>query len=259
MYEMMLAGLVGIVGLCFGSFFNVLADRWSFGEGIGGRSHCDNCGMVLRPLMMIPVISFLVMKGRSLCCKSKLSWWYVGSEILTAVSFMALFVYGQMEGFSLNEYMIHFTILGLLLIILFADVKYKLIPQPAVGGLVLVTLIFNMTLGQARLVDHAYAGLVLFAAMWGLYWLVYRIYKQEGIGFGDVELAFCAGWLLGLMNGFLALYIAFVVGGLASVVLIIGKKSGMKTKIAFGPFILLGMGLMLWWPALMEGIIKRLF
>lgn len=120
-----------ILGLAIGSFLGVLIDRLPLNETLGGRSHCDICKKVLRGIDMIPVISFVIMKGRSTCCQKPLTWFYPTIEILTAAIFLAIFVWLGMDVSvgGLLSLVIYCAIAACFIVILFADIKYHIIPD----------------------------------------------------------------------------------------------------------------------------------
>lgn len=243
-----------ILGLCIGSFLNVAIDRLPLGESLTGRSHCDFCGKKLSPLELVPVISYLVQRGKSRCCNNKLSLFYPFVEIFTAVSFVLVYQYLQL--LTLPSYCLLLTsylgIISSLIVIFFADLKYQIIPDHALVALGIFSL---PQIPQTVVVSRIVAGTTLSFALYSLYVLT----KRKGLGFGDVKFAFFIGLLLGLRAGFLALYLAFVTGGVFSILLILAYKKSLKSSIAFGPFIVLGLVVMLFFGETVEAVITILF
>lgn len=207
---------VGLFGLAVGSFLNVLIDRLPRGRNvITGRSTCDYCGKTLRWFELIPLISFLVQRGRCRRCHKKLSWQYPIVELATAAGFI----------FFTPSYWIIFSSL---LVIFVADLKYQIIPDS------MVVLGVIGVLGVIR--ENFIAGIGA-SAFFLFLWLVTH---GKGMGLGDVKLAFLMGLLLGFPNIIIASYLAFLTGAGVGVILILLGKKKLKEKIAFGPFLVTG-------------------
>ena len=240
------------VGLFFGSFLNVLADRLSMGKTMGGRSMCDSCMHVLSWNDLIPIVSFLILRGKCRYCKAPFSIQYPLVELFTGVIFVITW-YFSLHSILIppDSYLLHSIHLGfaaVLIVMLLADFRYQIIPDEmqiallilgvskilytsiVIGGVGLSVV--SQTMGM-----HALYGLSVMAPLL----LVFLITKGRGMGFGDVKLAFVMGLILGLLPGFLALYIGFVIGGIVGGILLLTKKGKRKTKIAFGPFLILGL------------------
>lgn len=232
-----------ITGLCLGSFFNVLADRLPDNQWPTGRSKCDFCGRVLKWMMLFPVLSYAVGKGKSLCCSKKLSVWYPISEILTGVVFVGVWQVGMLKEWTGLETVLLYIVASSFIVTLIADVKYHIIPD-------LMTLVFTLAAGvliipqgPQALIIHMAGGLLLFA----LLYILYAATRGRGMGFGDVKFAFPMGLLLGPVHGFLALYIGFIVGGLYGTLALLSGNKKLKSSIAFGPFLIVGTAIMMVW------------
>ena len=231
-----------LYGLVIGSFLNVLIDRLPKSQPITGRSHCDHCKKQLRSIDLIPVVSFLALGRKSHCCKKPLSWFYPFVELLTGISFVII-----------GGDILMFGIISALIVIFFADYKYHIIPDEATIALFIFSTFTLLSVGNKF--DHLLGGLVLLLGMYGLYWIT----KGKGLGFGDVKLAFVIGWLLGLKSGFLAIYLAFILGGIVSAIFLLIKQRKMKSKIAFGPFLVIGITIMLFFEREVFGVVNRIF
>lgn len=255
----MIVVLIGLLGLVMGSFLGVLIDRLPKDETLGGRSHCDYCGKSLRPIDMIPVISFIVLGGKTSCCHKPLSWFYPLIEIATAISYVSVYYWlmfsiGNLDLILLSLYCV---IISALIVILFADIKYHIIPDEM--NIVLIFAAFLMHLYMS--VDMVGFGWLLGAgcALGGSLLILFVVTKGKGLGFGDVKFAFVMGFLLGLERGFIALYMSFILGGLISTILLMSKRSKLKSKIAFGPFLIAGTVAMLFCGDKIASIFRDLF
>lgn len=239
-----------ILGTVFGSFLNVLIDRLPQEETIGGRSHCDSCKKKLKPFDLIPVFSFLFLKGKCRYCGTKLSWFYPFFELLTGVIFVLTWNYFPTIGF-IHEYKLLFlkginlAIVSTLLVIFFADLKYQIIPDSMQVSLFLFTSVKYILIASstAFVIQHLLAGLAIMSPILAIFLFT----RGQGMGFGDVKLAYNIGFIVGYLQGFLALYIGFITGALFGLSLLIFKRKKLKSAIAFGPFLILGLTIMMIW------------
>ena len=128
-----------------------------------------------------------------------------------------------------------FVISSAMIVIFFADVKYRIIPDEMLVVIFFVGLITNIY--QGILINNFIAASVICF----MFYVIYSLTKRKGMGFGDVKLAFIIGWLWGIKLGLAAVYFSFIIGGIFAVGLLILKKANRKSKIAFGPFLIIGM------------------
>ncbi len=220
--------IVFFVGLAVGSFANVLIDRLPKGQSVlWGRSRCDYCKKTLRSWELIPVVSYVLQRGRCRRCHKRLSYQYPLIELVTAVGFV--FLYPQFA---------YWIIFSSLLIIFVSDLKYQIIPDSMV---ILGILGALGALGMKANNLASAIGASLFFLM------LYLITRGRGMGLGDVKLAFLLGFLLGFPGIVVSLYGAFLTGALAGVILILRRQKKLKSKIAFGPFLILGTVVELLW------------
>jgi leader peptidase (prepilin peptidase) / N-methyltransferase len=258
-----------VLGTAIGSFLNVLIDRLPKEESINGRSHCDYCKKKLSALDLIPVFSFIALKGKCRYCKKKLSYFYPFVEVLTGVVFVLVWNFAPIQQLQQADLMNMYKLFGLskfttidvgmasmifqkilyvgmastIIAIFFADLKYHVIPDSLQFVIGILILLLHIVMPSKFLPDLL-AGVIIMSPIL----ILFLITRGKGMGFGDVKLAFLIGFLLGLKGGFWALYIAFIVGALVGAVLLIIGKKKMKSKIAFGPYLLLGMVTLLFFP-----------
>ncbi len=227
--------LIFLIGLAVGSFANVLIDRLPQGESIvWGRSHCDFCKRTLRWYELIPVLSYIIQLGKCRNCHKRLSIQYPVIELITGTGFVLLLPY------HVSYYLLFIS----LLVILVADLKYQIIPDSMIVlGFAAVILNWIGTNQAGNFMQYIIPGLASFVAFY-LLWLVTR---GKGLGFGDVKFAPLMGLLLGFPGVVIALYIAFLTGAIVGVILMLGRKKTWKSKIAFGPFLVLGTSVALIW------------
>lgn len=242
---------VFIIGLFIGSFLNVLADRLNRNEGfVTGRSHCESCRHTLSFWDLIPLLSFLYIKGKCRYCFVNLSWYYPISEVLTGLLFMIAYqVFGDA---NLLQLCFSFVVVGFLIVIFLSDSKYGIIPDSIVISLVFLSLLFGFFS-----LNILYVWYVVSAIGSGLFFLfLFLITKGKGMGFGDVKLSFFIGLLLGFPNTIYALYLAFLTGGIVSLILILWRKKTIKSTIPFGPFLVFGTLFVYLFPGIIENLVQ---
>ena len=238
------------MGLCFGSFVNMLTYRialrydlisnFQFSKSNKNRSFCDYCGRQLKWYENIPVISWMIQKGKTRCCREKLPVLYPIVEIATGLLFLIFnfqfSIFNQLLNFQLIiQFFVGLVIIVFLVFSAVFDLKYMILPDFST-----ITLVFSaLVLWCSRLFGN---WIYMWSAVGSFLFLdfLYLITKKKGMGFGDVKLAIFMGLFLGYPQIIIAFYIAFVVGALVSLILIILKKAGKKTPIPFGPFLILG-------------------
>lgn len=235
-----MAFLVFILGLCFGSFLNVVVDRYPTKKPmLTGRSMCDDCQRVLHWYDLIPLFSFIQIRGKCRYCKAVLSYMYPGIELLTGMAFLFVYYFfsPSLTVASLALLLYGFFLVVVLLIVFFSDVKFGIIPDPVVAIAVSVTMVYRIVFSPETvllaLLAAGGAGLFFF--------LLYFFTRGRGMGFGDVKYAVWMGLLLSFPGIILGLYLAFLTGALFSLILILWrKKRFFGSTIPFGPFLVLG-------------------
>ncbi len=256
-----------LIGLCVGSFLNVLIYREAVDEEkrekkkekrenfldwlpdwITGRSYCDHCKKKLSWLDNIPLLSYLFLAGKCRYCHKKIPVQYPLVEFLSGIQFVWVYFliqsnlnfFSRFEGFySLLTLLILLGLGACLLSIFVADVRYQIIPDTTVFG--------GMGLALMKiLIDYRYTGLIdwslLTAAFLaaGFFLGLVLVTAGKGMGVGDVKLAFLMGLVLGIPRILYSLCFSFLTGAAVGVILIIWGKKGLKSKIAFGPFLIAG-------------------
>jgi leader peptidase (prepilin peptidase)/N-methyltransferase len=234
------AVVCGLFGLAIGSFLNVVIWRVPRGESVvSPPSHCPGCDAPIRPRDNVPVVSWLLLRGHCRECGTRISVRYPLVELLTAGLFAA---FGAWFGPSaeLPAYL-YLVAVGVALALIDLDLQRLpdalTLPSYAVG---------TVLLGVASVAHHSgwpmARALIGMAVLFGFYFTVAMI-APRGMGFGDVKLSGVLGLYLAWLGwGQLAVgaFAAFVVGGLVGVGLVLFAGGGRKTKVPFGPFMLVG-------------------
>lgn len=227
--------IVLLYGLFVGSFLNVLIDRLPSGESVlWGRSRCDYCKKSLRWWELIPLVSFFLQRGRCRRCSKFLSLQYPLVEFATGTLAVTLFVIFRANMIVFTGYVF---VASSFLVIFFSDIKYHIIPDSmivfaGIGGVILLSQ-------TDRLNDIVIAFYSAFGSAL-IFFVIWLATRGKGMGFGDVKLAFVLGLILGFPKVAIALYLAFLTGAVAGVILIVLKRKSLKTEIAFGPFLIIG-------------------
>ena len=224
-----------IIGSVLGSFYMVVGDRLSNNESIVvPRSHCSKCNYILSWYELIPIVSYIIQRGKCKNCHTKLSISYMLIEILSGILF-ALSYY--LYGFN-YEFFMSIIISSLLIIIYVSDFKYLIInDEPLIIAITLSIITNFIFLGTIKGLYLIISGLVMFIFMYLVKLFGDKAFKRESLGGGDIKLAFFIGCTLGLRLAFVSLIIAsFLALPYASYYVV--KKQ--EREIPFGPFLITG-------------------
>lgn len=239
-----------VFGTLIGSFLNVVAARYNTGMTLGGRSKCFSCNKTLTWKELVPIFSFAIQGGACKRCKSKISWQYPLIEALAGVFFVLIFWYFPPTSVETAFITLFYLVItSILLVITVYDAKHKIIPDPLVflfAGLALIKLFISPDLGFALPTLWQILAGPLLALPFFLIWLVS---KGRWMGLGDAKLTLGIGWVLGLGEGISAVILAFWIGAIISVLwmYVSFRKFKMRYEIPFGPYLILGMYLVLFW------------
>ena len=224
--------LIFIFGLLIGSFLNVCIYRLPQNQSIvTPPSHCTTCSTRLKPWDLIPVISYLLSKGRCRYCGSAFSPRYAIVELLTAFLFAWCF-----QIFGPTPELIKALILtSFFIVITFIDYDHQLILDKVLLWLSGTGVVINLWLGSVTPLDMLIAGLI-----GGGLLLIIALVSRGGMGGGDIKFAAALGLCFGWQYLLLTLLLSFIIGGIGGVLLLVCKIKGRKDFIPFGPFIALG-------------------
>lgn len=241
--------LLFIFGLLVGSFLNVVIFRIEKKESfVGGRSHCLYCGQTLSWFENIPLVSFLMLRGKCRACQIPISWQYPAVECITAVLFAgSLFILNQYQDFVTQLTLGFLLLLTICFAILIAvyDFRFSLIPNVFLWGLNISTFlllayhwIFQVSSPNffpPSIASAAYGALITGA----FFFLLVFLSNETWMGWGDVWLGFWGGMLVGLEVAQLFITLSFSLGALVGLVFLYRKKKTLKTEIPFAPYILI--------------------
>lgn len=221
-----------IFGAIMGSFYHVVATRLSNDESIiTPGSHCPRCNHYLKWYENIPLISYIILKGKCSQCHSRIpiSYWIV--EVVTGALFAVCY---HSFGFSI-ELIIALVFVSSLITVIVSDIEYMIIlDEVLMFATLLIAIIYILGLGLEQAAYHIYSGVGAFLVMYAIKILGDKAFKKESLGGGDIKLMFLFGMVLGLPMSvctiFLATFIAFPV---ALFILFSDKEN----VIPFGPFL----------------------
>lgn len=245
---------VFIFGLCFGSFLNAVIYRLENKESLLTRSHCPYCQRSLGAKDLIPVLSFLFLRGKCRYCQKAISPQYPLVELTAAILFVLISYWSLVICHLPFLFTIYYLLITSALMVIFVfDLKHYLIPDEIVYsaiGFILVFnfwLLFNGHLIPQRFLIYLFSGL----AAAGFFLLIVLISKGKWMGGGDVKLAFLMGLFLGFPQIVVALFLAFLSGAVIGVSLILLDKKTIKSEMPFGPFLIFATFLAFFWGQLM--------
>lgn len=260
---LMIIAVLVVLGLALGSFVNALV--WRVYEQdkefnkkkpsksrlkdlsiSKGRSMCPHCGHELAAKDLVPLFSWLYLRGKCRYCAKAISIQYPLVEMITALLFVASYIWwpANLHGMQDIIFGLWLVLVTGLMALLVYDLRWFLLPDRilfklyAVGSLMAILSIIS-AISPGRVLINELLGVLVGG---GIFYVLYQVSSGKWIGGGDVKL----GWLLGLVAGtagraVLLIFLASLIGSLLSVVLMAGKRLNRKSTIPFGPFLIIGL------------------
>lgn len=237
--------LVGIVGACMGSFLSATSDR--FARGVSswyGRSACSACHALIRARDLIPILSYLNLKGKCRSCQMVIPKKEFWTEVVCAVLFILAWLHYAIPGtaaFSISETMAGVLIardaffICVLVLLFLVDLQTGLIPDRFTIPSIVIIALFNLFLGmspQALIVGALTLG--------GFFGLQYIVSGGRWVGGGDIRFGVLLGTMFGTAQGLLVLEIAYILGAIVAVSLLLTGRAKRFSAIPFGPFLAVG-------------------
>lgn len=234
------------IGASVGSFLNVAADRVPAGRSlVRPRSYCESCQRTLGSIDMVPVLSYVWLRGKCRHCKAAIPFRVVLAESVTGALFLAVFL---LNGFGV-DFVVLSACLSLLVVISLIDLEHGLILDVMVFPSIVLLLLLapfwseigfpRSFLGDesliAALANSSLSGLGAFLAF-----LVVALVNPAGMGGGDVKFAAVLGVMLGFPSILIAIWLSAIGGGLIAIGLILARRKTRKDSIPFGPFMAIG-------------------
>lgn len=235
-----------IIGLIIGSFLNVVVYRLNLAESVLGRSKCPHCQAKIRWYDNIPLVSFVVLGSKCRDCGEKISWQYPLLELATGVVFALVSYRFFIVTYPMSwlETIFYLGVFSALLVIFVYDLKYMEIPMVviwlAAGWTIIYLLLFDwLNYGfqvqflNFRTIAGVFGALIAFT----FFFIIVSISHEKWMGMGDAYLALLAGLIIGFPNIVLTLTLAFAIGSLAGITLVLLGKKKMRSQIPFAPFL----------------------
>ncbi len=222
-----------LAGACIGSFLNVVIYRLPRGESIvSPRSRCPGCGREIRAWENIPIVSFLILRGKCAGCGGAISWRYPAVELLTAAGVGAIFLLDG-PGIPLLRDLLFFC---LLVPIAFIDLDHRIIPDElSLGGLAAGIFLSFLPGGdwKGSVAGALLGGGILYATAF----LYEKIRGAEGMGGGDIKLLAMIGAFLGWRGTLATIFFGALLGATGGILAMRKGGEGLKTAIPFGPYL----------------------
>lgn len=229
-----------VLGICFGSFASAIS--WRIPRRIPfvtERSICPHCKHRIAWYDNIPLLSYMLLGGKCRRCGKKISLRYPIIELASGAGFAL--IYSTLQGQTFEGVIFSLLVFLLLLIIFIIDLENQIIPDAltffGIAFVVFYSLIFN----SQQVIVLVFSGLI--ASIFLL--LIHLITNGKGMGLGDVKFAVLGGMLVGPKLTPIWLFLSFLTGAIAGIILILIGRAKMKSKIAFGPFLIIGIALSL--------------
>ncbi|SHN78612.1 prepilin peptidase [Desulfitobacterium chlororespirans] len=246
--------LSGIWGVIIGSFLNVVIYRVPQEKSIiRPGSHCTACGHNLRPWELVPVLSFLILRGRCVQCQEKISWRYPLIEVLNGVLYF--YAAWMNHNGSFLQLGVNFYFLSTLLAL--AAIDWDTCRLPDVFTLPLL----GVGIGAGFLLPQGPSGwesLATALGVGGVFWLITRLYP-EGMGLGDIKLIAGLSAFLGFPEVLIAIFIASFTGSIGGLIMLSFKKRSFREQIPFGPYLVLGGWAVFFWGQIILSFYDSLF
>lgn len=236
--------MAGILGLCVGSFLNVLIYRLPNGLNLAKpASHCPRCKQKIRAYDNIPVLSYLLLRGKCRYCKVKIPIRYTLVEIFNTMLWLFVVMAFYDEGYL--SMVAKALVLSFLLVAFFTDLEAMIIPHTITIGLALSGIALCFSRDPVSLKMRLFGILLAGGGFLAVYFLSYLVYKREALGFGDVTLMAVLGFILGLKAVFFALFLATLTASVVLSVVRKVKKQGRGQEYPLAPFLTAAAGVAL--------------
>jgi len=237
--------IVFLFGLIVGSFLNCVIYRLETGGSfLKGRSYCPRCKHRLGFFDLIPVLSFLVLKGRCRYCQKKISWHYPLVELLLGFLFVLLFWH---FGFGI-DLVFGFLVSAFLAVIFIYDLKHYLIPDKVIYPAIALAIVYDLWKSDFLLSIFGKSDFLISAISAASFFLaIVLISRGRWMGVGDIKLAFLMGLILGWPQILVAFSFAFFSGAIIGIGLVLANRKSFKSEVPFGPFLVAGTFVALFW------------
>ncbi len=236
--------IIFFIGLCMGSFANVVIYRLPAGKSVVfPGSACPKCSARVRWYDNMPVISWILLMGKCRQCRASISWRYPLVELITGALFLAVFLEHQWSWTTLELLIFVFG----LVVVSFIDFDHYILPDVfTLSGIVLG--LCGAFLNPDRHLSDALLGVIVGGGfLWLIAYMYWLLRRQEGMGGGDIKLLAWIGAVLGVSSIPFVVMVASLVGSVIGIAIALRSPKGMKASLPFGPYLALGAVSYIFW------------
>jgi len=231
---------VALIGLAVGSFLNVVIGRLRSGEtGWRSRSRCPDCHAVLRPSELVPVLSFVMLRGKCRSCRKPISWQYPAVELSTMALFLCAYWLRGGDAGALSGALVgmlrDWIFIAALTVVFVVDLLDMVVFDSVTLPMIAIAFLLNVATGSDP-VKLCVAG----AVGAGFFLFQYVVSRGRWIGGGDIRIGAMMGAMLGFPGIVLALFLSYVIGAVAALGLLAAGKAKWSGQMAFGTFLSVG-------------------
>lgn len=256
MISFILAAVLFFYGLIFGSFLNVAAIRILKRESIAfPPSHCMKCNYRLSALDLIPVFSFLFLKGKCRYCGESISIAYPAGEVIAGVLYALMAFHFGWSG----ELVVALFFVSVLHIVVQTDLREMIIPNRVIYPSIIVILSIRLFIADLPYWNYLLSALLGYLILFVIGWTASFLLKKEAMGGGDLKLFALAGATLGLKLLLLSIFLSSFIGFLVGITMLGLKKHDRNRYLPFGPFIATGSVLAYLWGEPLIDLYLQLF
>jgi len=244
MIEVITGFIIFTIGLVIGSFSNVCIYRIPRNESlVWPGSHCPKCSKQIKFYDNIPLISYIILKGKCRNCGEPIPLQYPIVELATGLFYLALYLFYGLQLIAL----VYMILCSVLIIISFIDLKVEIIPDTISLPFIVIGFLLSFFLRNINPLDSMLGiitggGSLLLVAIFGS-----KLFKKEAMGGGDIKLAAMIGAFFGWKLTLLSLFLSFFLGSIIGIIVLAASKDKSNNIIPFGPFIALGAMISMFW------------
>lgn len=221
-----------VMGLIMGSFLNVCICRIPEGQSISyPPSHCSNCNTRLKPWDLVPVLSYVFLRGKCRYCKSKVSIQYPAMEVLTGIVYLLIYM-----RYGLTSYTLRYIILASFLIVI-AMIDFK--TTDIYDATVIIPAVIGIGFMVYDYLNHFNVSSRIFGVILALFIIGAIILITKAMGTGDLEVYMLIALYVGFKGTIFVILTSIIIGGIVGLILIATKKKTKKDFIPFGPYIVI--------------------
>lgn len=219
------------------------------------NSHCPICKTAIKPWQNIPVLSYLLLRGKCGNCATPIAPRYPVLEMVTGLMTLALAWFFDLSPALLGAALLTWSLIALTMI----DIDHQLLPDDITLPLMWLGLLFNLTATYATLPDAVIGAMAGYLILWSIYWVFKLLTGKEGMGYGDFKLLAALGAWMGWQVLPLIILLSSLVGAVCGIALMIIQRRGKEIPIPFGPYLAMaGWIALLWGDNIMSGYLGTL-